>query len=101
MKPYPAVEDLLRPVLWVAMPRVRRRRGGAHGGGGWNWYLRPFRVCGTLEGRYAFRALDTALRTEFWPGEDSATLARRTEIDCAVWQRWGDWAAQSRSSYAS
>jgi len=55
MKPYPAVEDLLRPVLRVAMPRVRRRRGGAHGGGGRNWYLRPFRVWHPLEGRRVFR----------------------------------------------
>jgi len=44
MKPYPPVEDLLRRALRVAMPRVRSRRGGAHGGGGRNWYLRPFRV---------------------------------------------------------
>jgi len=36
MRPYPSVEDLLRPVLRVAMPWVRSRRGGAHGSGGWS-----------------------------------------------------------------
>ena len=44
MKPYPQVEGLQEPALQVAVPRVRRRRGGAHGGGGWSWYLRPYRV---------------------------------------------------------
>jgi hypothetical protein len=68
MKPYPSVEDLLRLVLRVDMPRVRRRTGGAHGVCGWNWYLRPFRVQHPLEGRSTFRALDTALRAELRPG---------------------------------
>ena len=86
MKRYPPMEDLLRLVLRVAMPRVRRRRGGAHGGGGQKWFMRPFRVCGTLEGRSAFNALDTALRAEFRPGEASAALARRTEIGCVALQ---------------
>ena len=36
----------------------------------------------SLEGRSAFRALDTALRAEFLPGQASATLARCTETGC-------------------
>lgn len=68
MKPYPSVEDLLRPVLRVAILRVRRGSGGAHGGGGWRQYVRPFRVYSILEGRSAFRVLDTALRAKFWSG---------------------------------
>jgi len=68
---------------------VRRGRGGAHGGGGRKRFVRPFRVCGTLEGRSAFAALVPASRPEQWPGEASATLARRTEIGCVHVQPLG------------
>lgn len=33
MKPYPLVEDLLRPSLGVAMPRARRLDAPHHAGG--------------------------------------------------------------------
>jgi len=39
--------------------------------------MRPFRVCGTLEGRSAFRALFTALPGGLYPDEAPVTPALR------------------------